>query len=173
MEDTCTAADCAKLILAGPLLESGAIMSVSRVLLVCDTVDLTPASIAALRDRASRGPIAVHVLVANPSAAEWHPLHPNRHVKVDEAREALSRTLPAISKELDVPVTGSVANDHDPFDAIEHLIREHEADEVLVSTQTHPLAHRLHLDLAHRVAHLHVPVSDVAAAETGESSSAR
>lgn len=147
-------------------------MSTTRILLVTDTVEPTPATVAAIRGRADSGPISVQLLVANPAAAEWHPLHPDRHEQVDEALAALDRVLPALSEQLEVPVTGSVANDHDPFDAIEHLVRTEQVDEVLIAMAPHAIARRLHLDLAHRVAHLGLPVSDATDLSTAEPSPA-
>jgi hypothetical protein len=132
----------------------------TRVLLVTDHVEPTPAVLDALCARTARGPVGVRVIVPNPAAAEWHPLHPERHVKAAEARDALARTLPIVEASCGVEAEGFVAVAHDPMDAIEQSLREDRFDEIMVAMAHHGgLTRRLHLDLPHRLAHLHVPVT--------------
>jgi hypothetical protein len=134
--------------------------NLTRVLLVTDHVEPTPAVLDALCARTVRGPIGVRVIVPNPAAAEWHPLHPERHVKAAEARDALARTLPIVEASCGVQAEGFVAVAHDPMDAIEQSLREDRFDEIMVAMAQHGgLTRRLHLDLPHRLAHLHVPVT--------------
>ncbi len=137
--------------------------NLTRVLLVTDHVEPTPAVLEALCARAACGPVGLRVIVPNPAAAEWHPLHPERHVKAAEASDALARTLPIVEASCGVTAEGFVAVAHDPMDAIEQSLREDRFDEIMVAMAQHGgLTHRLHLDLPHRLAHLHVPVTVIA-----------
>jgi hypothetical protein len=63
----------------------------TRVLLVTDHVEPTPAVLDALCARAAGGPVEVRVIVPNP-AAEWHPLHPERHARSISTSRTGSRT---------------------------------------------------------------------------------
>jgi hypothetical protein len=132
----------------------------TRVLLVTDHVEPTPAVLDALRARTARGPVGVRVILPNPAAAEWHPLHPERHVKAVEAVRALARALPIVEASCGVVAEGFVAVGHDPMDAIEQSLRADRFDEIMVAMAQHGgLTRRLHLDLPHRLAHLHVSVT--------------
>jgi hypothetical protein len=55
---------------------------------------------------------------------------------------------------------------HDPMDAIEDAVRSDHFDEIIISAIPHRLSHRLHLDLAHRVLHLGIPVREVTPSNT-------
>ena len=67
----------------------------TRILVVTDKTAATPELLDAIRERAERGPIHARVLVPNPAPAEWHPRHPERHTKADEARLVLEQTFGA------------------------------------------------------------------------------
>jgi hypothetical protein len=118
----------------------------TRVLLVTDHVEPTPMLLDALRQRADRGAVEVRIIVPNPAAAEWHPLHPERHVKAQEALRVLARTVPLLEELSGVMADGCVSTGHDPMDAIEQALDD---------------ARRFHLDLRHRLGHLHVPVTEI------------
>jgi hypothetical protein len=133
----------------------------TRVLLVTDHVEPTPAVLDALRQRAVLGPVTVRILVPNPAAAEWHPLHPERHVKAAQAMRVLRATVPRVEELCGVQADGFVALDHDPMDAIEQSLREEPFDEIVVAIAPRGFLRRCHLDLPHRLAHLHVPVAEV------------
>jgi hypothetical protein len=131
-----------------------------RILLVTDHVEPTPAVVDALCARTAGGPVEVRVIVPNPAVAEWHPLHPERHVKAAEASRALARTLPILEAACGAEAEGFVAVSHDPMEAIEQSLREDRFDEIMVAMAQHGgLTRRLHLDLPHRLLHLHVPVT--------------
>jgi ABC-type uncharacterized transport system YnjBCD ATPase subunit len=96
------------------------------------------------------------VLVPNPASAEWHPLHPERHDKLQEAERALMRALPAIQDAVDGAVWGRVSVRHDPMTAIEEMLCDEPFDEIILALSS------AHLDrLARRVAHLGLPVTTV------------
>jgi hypothetical protein len=134
----------------------------ARVLVVTDRGEATPALLSALQDRAQRGPATFRVLVPNPSPAEWHPFHPERRDKVDGAERTLLRALPLIQDAVDDAVRGRVSIRHDPMDAIEEMLRDEPFDEIILDVTPHGLSRRLHTDLAHRIAHLGLPVTSVA-----------
>jgi hypothetical protein len=128
----------------------------ARVLVVTDRAIATPGLLQALRERAARGLARYRVLVPNPAPAEWHPLHPERHDKVDEAERTLIRMLPQIQDAVDDAVRGRVSIRHDPMAAIEEQLHDEPFDEIILAVSS------AHLDrLAHRVGHLGLPVTTV------------
>jgi hypothetical protein len=133
----------------------------ARVLVVTDRGEATPELVHALRERAARGPATFRVLVPNPAPAEWHPFHPERHDKADEAERVLLRALPQIQDAVDDAVRGRVSIRHDPMAAIEEMLLDEPFDEIILAVETRPLARRLHADLPHRLAHLGLPVTSV------------
>ena len=88
--------------------------SPTRVLVVTDQAAATPELLDAIRTRVARGPIQARVLVPNPAPAEWHPRHPERHAKADEARLVLAEALPPIEEAVGGSVGGFVSIRHDP-----------------------------------------------------------
>jgi len=137
----------------------------TRVLVVTDHAAATPQLLAAVRERAARGPIDVVVLVPNPAPAEWHPTHPERHEKAAAAQAVLDRALVPIEHAANGAVSGLVSTRHDPMDAIEETLHEQGFDEVIVATAPHHIVSWLHVDLPHRVAHLGLPVTSVTPTE--------
>jgi hypothetical protein len=133
----------------------------ARVLVVTDRTAATPALLEAVRARALRGPAQFRVLVPNPAPAEWHPLHPDRHVKVEEAERVLLQALPRIQDAVDDAVRGRVSVRHDPMAAIEEMLHDEPFDEIILSVAPPGLKRWLHLDLPHRLAHLGLPVTTV------------
>jgi hypothetical protein len=134
----------------------------TRVLLVTDHIEPTEALVDALCVRTALGEVEVRIIVPNPAVSEWHPLHPERHVKAREAARALAQTIPVIEQSCGVTAEGFVSTDHDPMDAIEQSLREEPFDEIIVAMSPHGLTRRLHMDLPHRLAHLHYPVTEIA-----------
>ncbi|HEX4692150.1 MAG TPA: universal stress protein [Solirubrobacteraceae bacterium] len=125
----------------------------ARVLVVTDLDPATPALLDAVRRRSWRGPAEFRVLVPNPAPAEWHPFHPERRDKVDEAERALLRALTRIQEVVGAPVRGRVSVRHDPMDAIEEMLSEEPFDEIILSLRGH--------GLERRVGHLGLPVTAV------------
>jgi hypothetical protein len=142
-------------------LESMAPSSPARVLVVTDRTAATPALLDAVRARAQRGPAEFRVLVPNPAPAEWHPFHPERRDKVDEAERVLLRALPRIQDAADGAVRGRVSVRHDAMAAIEEMLLDEPFDEIILSVVPHGLERWLHVDLAHRIAHLGLPLTIV------------
>jgi hypothetical protein len=133
----------------------------TRVLVVTDQPAATPGLLDAIRDRATRGPIEVRILVPNPAPAEWHPTHPERHDKAEAARHVLEEALPDIQQAAGVPVDGFVSTRHDPMDAVEETLHDEPFDEIIVATARHGLERWLHVDLPHRLSHLGLLVTTV------------
>jgi len=131
------------------------------LLVVTDRAAATPELLDAIRERVGRGPIQARVLVTNPAPAEWHPRHPERHARADEARLALAEALPPIEHAVGGSVGGFVSIRHDPMDAIEETLHDEPFDELIIATAPHHIESRLHVDLPHRIAHLGLPVTSV------------
>src|SRR5947209_3038334 len=105
----------------------------ARVMVVTDQADVGANLLEALRERALRSPAKFRVLVPNPASAEWHPFHPERHGKVDEAERVLLRALPAIQDAVDDAVRGRVSVRHDPLTAIEEMLHDEPFDEIVLA----------------------------------------
>src|SRR3954451_15562740 len=131
----------------------------TSVLVVTDRIAASPELLRAIRERAAQAPIEVRVLVPNPAPAEWHPGHPERRVKAEAAQSVLAQTLPAIQEAAGVNVDGFVSTRHDPMDAIEEVLHDEQVDELIIATTPHHIEGWLHVDLAHRAAHLGLPVT--------------
>src|SRR5436190_10367812 len=126
---------------------------------VTDRIAVSPELCDAIRERATQALIEVRLLVPNPAPAEWHPGHPERHVRAEAAQSVLARTLPAIENAAGVSVDGFVSTRHDPMDAIEEVLHEERIDELIIATTPHHIEGWLHVDLPHRAAHLGLPVT--------------
>jgi hypothetical protein len=133
----------------------------ARVLVVTDRTAATPALLRTLRDRAKRCHAEFRVLVPNPAPAEWHPFHPERRDKVEEAERVLLRALPKIQDAVGGAVRGRVSVRHDPMAAIEEMLHDEPFDEIILDIAVHRPERWLHVDLPHRVAHLGLPVTAV------------
>jgi hypothetical protein len=129
-----------------------------RVLLVTDHAAPTEQLLAGIRARVATGDVQFRVVVLNPARAEVHLLHPERHDKAAAAEEVLLRALPDLEEAAGGPVLGSVSVRHDPMDAVEETLFNEPIDEILLSVPAHPMADRLHQDLAHRLQHFNIPV---------------
>jgi hypothetical protein len=136
------------------------------VLVVSDRIAASPDLIAAIRARAARDEIQVRLLVPNPAPAETRPAHPERHRKAQATRSVLRETLPVLRDAAGVSVDGFVSTRHDPMDAIEEQLHDEPIDELIVAVMPHHIDGWLHADLAHRVAHLGVPVTCIEGEKT-------
>jgi hypothetical protein len=135
--------------------------SPAHVLVVAHKTATTQALLDAIIDRAQRGPVFFHLLVPNPTSADWSPARARQaHT---EAEQVLERALPVIEAAARHPTTGSVSLRHDPMDAIEEAIFAGDFDEIILSTLPHSVSRWLHLDLPRRVAHLGLPLTTVIA----------
>lgn len=135
----------------------------ARVLVVTDHTEAAPYLLEAIRDRAERGPAQFRLLIPNPARAEAHLRHPEHHERAEQAELVLLESLPAYEQAAGGRVIGSVSIRNDPYDAVEELLLDEPIDEIVVALAPHGLSRRLHLDLPHRLAHLGLPITTVAA----------
>jgi hypothetical protein len=150
----------------GVLMESS---SDAHVLVVADRTAATPALLDAIRERAASGPARFHLLVPNP-AEHAELTDAARRKDVTAGEQVLALALPLIDEASGSHADGSVSLRHDPMDAIEDALKNHEFDEIILSTLPHSVSRWLHVDLPHRVAHLGLPVTTVTARERPENS---
>jgi hypothetical protein len=133
----------------------------SRVLVVSDKTAATPALLEAVRNRVREGPAQFLLLVPNPAPAEWHPFHPERRDKVEQAERVLLRALPAIQDAVGGAVRGRVSIRHEPMDAVQEMLHDEPFDEIIVSTAPREVRRWLHVDLPRRLSHLGLRVTSV------------
>ncbi|MBK7664714.1 MAG: hypothetical protein WCF44_21205 [Candidatus Methylophosphatis roskildensis] len=127
-------------------------MSDKRILIVAHRTAATPKLLDAVAERAAQGPSRFTLLIPRPY---WDP----------DTEEA------ALTLELAIPLLDAAAGSHvqgiigatDPVDAVRDALERETYDEVIVSTLPERVSRWLHLDLAHRIGRLGVPVSVVTA----------
>lgn len=127
-------------------------MSNKRILIVAHRTAATPKLLDAVAERAARGPSEFTLLIPRPY---WDP----------DTEEA------ALTLELAIPLLDAAAGSHvhgivgatDPLEAVRDALEREPYDEVIVSTLPERVSRWLHLDLAHRIERLGVPVSVVTA----------
>jgi hypothetical protein len=128
----------------------------ARVLIVTDRAEAGAALLDAVRERAAAGPAEFHVLVPNPAAAEWHPLHSEPRAAVAKAERDLLRMLPVIQDVADGAVRGHLSARHEAMAAIEELLHDEPFDEIVLALAAgHPDR------LARRVVRIGLPVTTV------------
>jgi hypothetical protein len=139
-------------------------VSTPHVLVVAHRTAATPALLAAVRERAARGPARFHLLV--PNLADHAELTDReRERRHTEAEHVLVLALPLFDEASGGHTEGTVSIRHDPMDAIEEALHDGHYDEIILSTLPHSISRWLHLDLPHRVGHLGLPVTTVTAVE--------
>jgi uncharacterized membrane-anchored protein len=136
----------------------------ARVLIVAYGATATPALLNAIRERAAHGPVGFHLLVPNP-AGSAEATEAERHEKHAQGEQVLANALPLIDEVAGSPSEGSVSIRHDPIDAVEETVRNGNFHEIILATLPHNVARRLHVDLPHRLAHLGLPITTIAADE--------
>jgi hypothetical protein len=139
-------------------------MTTRRVLLVANRTASDAALMSAVRARALRGPVVLHLVV--PATA--HGLH--RMIDPEEAgeeaaAERLAEALPLLSEAAGTKVTGHVG-DANPLDAVSDAFHLQGFDEIIVSTLPSRISRWLRLDLPSKLQGLGVPVLHVTGSET-------
>ena len=135
----------------------------ARILVVTDHAEPAEALLEAIKRRAETGDVQFRIVVPNPARAELHLLHPERHDKAQEAEQVLRQAQPLLEQAGGGAVIGTVSVRSDPMDAIEETIYTDPIDEIMLSAAPHGQSTWLHQDLAHRLQHLGLPVTVVAA----------
>jgi hypothetical protein len=134
-----------------------------RVLVVAHRTAATPALLAAVRERAARGPCTFTLLV--PRAA--HGLHrvtdPEDQAD-DEAQSVLELALPLLEDAAGGPVEGLIG-DPEPLNAVADAVNLHGFDEIIISTLPARVSRWMHLDLPRKITGLGLPVTTITAKE--------
>jgi hypothetical protein len=133
----------------------------TRSLVVADRAEPTGSLIQAMRRRTEVDDVQFRVVVPNPSRAELHLFHPERHDRAAEAERVLREALFALELVAGGRVLGSISVRHDPMDAVEDVLFNEPIDEIILSVATHGLSARLHQDLPHRLEHYGLPITVV------------
>jgi hypothetical protein len=124
----------------------------SRVLIVAYRTAATPPLLAAVRERAARGPCEFTLLLPRPY---WD-------ADTEESALTLELALPLLDEAAGSHVEGLVG-DTDPFVAVQGALQRTPFDEIVVSTLPTHVSHWLRMDLPARVRRLGVPVTVVTA----------
>jgi hypothetical protein len=120
------------------------------VLVVANRTAGSPELLAALKERAERGPAKFHLLVpATPHGVSWVA---DMHSGGDEAEEHVRQAVERLRGE-GLDVDDGKVGDPDPVAAVEDAVNFKEFDEIIVSTLPKHLSKWLRVDLPHRVEH--------------------
>jgi hypothetical protein len=136
--------------------------SPTRVLVVAHKTAATPALIAAVRERAGRGPCAFTLLV--PRATHGlHKVVDPEDIDDSESQAVLDLAIPLLEEAAGTSVTGAIG-DPNPMNAIQDAINLNGYDEVIISTLSPKVSKWMKLDLPSKVKGLGLPVTTVTAA---------
>ncbi len=138
----------------------------ARVLVVANRTAATPALIAAVKDRAERGPARFTLLVPNTSRGIERYADPEDHAET-EAQNTLELALPLLEEASGSEVTGMVGCP-EPLDAIQDAVNLHGFDEIILSTLPQRVSRWLKLDLPSKLSGLGLPVTTVTASGRAE-----
>jgi len=133
----------------------------ANVLVVAHQTAATDALLAAVRERANRGPARFHLVVPRRPHG-IHKLVDPQDASEDEARAALDAALPLLGDAAGQEVTGSVG-DPEPLMAIHDAVNLGAYTEIIISTLPLGLSRWLKLDLVSKARALGLPVTHVAA----------
>ena len=135
----------------------------ARVLVVANRTAATPGLLAAVRDRAERGPAQFTLLVPNPVSGFERIADPEDHGE-SEAQGTLELALPLLEEAAGSEVTGMIGAP-EPLDAIHDAVNLHGFDEIILSTLPTRVSRWLHLDLPAKLNGLGLPVTTIVARE--------
>ena len=134
-----------------------------RVLVVAHRTAATPALMAAVRERAARGPCSFTLLVPNVARGLHRVTDPEDQAD-DEAQAVIELALPLLEEAAGRPVE-SMVGDPNPLNAVQDAVNLHGFDEIIVSTLPARVSRWLKLDLPHKLQGLGLPVTTVTAKE--------
>ncbi len=138
----------------------------AHVLVVAHQTACTDGLLAAVHERAERGPASFHLVVPrNPHG--MHKVVDPQDAEADEATEVLRAALPKLSEAAGIEVTGAIG-DPEPLMAIEDAINLGRYDEIIISTLPRRVSKWLKLDLVSKAKGLGLPVTHVEALERAE-----
>jgi hypothetical protein len=133
----------------------------AHVLVVAHKTAATPALLAAVRERAARGPAEFTLLVPNSAHGLHKVVDPEDH-ESSEADQVLALALPLLSEAAGSEVPGMIG-DPSPMDAIHDAVNLHSFDEIIISTLPTKVSKWLRLDLPSKITGLGLPVTTVTA----------
>jgi hypothetical protein len=131
----------------------------TRVLVVANRTAATPELLAAVRERAQRGPATFHLVVPATPRGMHRIVDPEVSGR-DAAQENLCRALPLLEEAADGPVEGNVG-DADPLAAIQDALHASDYADIIISTLPSRLSRWMHLDLPSKARALGLPVAHV------------
>jgi uncharacterized membrane-anchored protein len=131
----------------------------SRVLVVTNKTNATPAVLQAVRERAQEGPTKFFVLVPNPEHLSFDRVSTDTHA----GEQVLAQALPLLEEPAGGEVEGRVASSPNAYDDIVAELNTGRYREIILETLPAHVSHWLHVDLPDRVAHLGYPLRTVTA----------
>ncbi len=143
----------------GAQLSATGVPGESRVLVVTNKTNATPAVLQAVRERAQEGPTKFFVLVPNPEHLPFDRVGTDAHA----GEQALAQALPLLSEPAGGEVEGRVASSPNAYDDIVAELNTGRYREIILETLPAHVSHWLHVDLPDRVAHLGYPLRTVTA----------
>jgi hypothetical protein len=140
----------------------------AHVLLVAHQTAATEGLLAAVRERAERGPAQFHLVVPRQPHGFHKDVDPH-DAGTEEARLVLDRALPPLTEAAGRRVTGSIG-DPEPLAAVQDAVNLSDYDEIIISTLPSRLSRWLKLDLVSKARGLGLPVTHVEAGTRAETS---
>ncbi len=134
-----------------------------RVLVVAHRTAATPPLLAAVAERAGRGPATFTLLVPRAVQGLHRVMDPETGGD-EEAQLVLELALPLLEVAAGGPVEG-IVGDASPLTAIQDAVNTRGVDEIIISTLPARVSRWLHLDLPSKAAGLGLPVTTVVAGE--------
>jgi hypothetical protein len=135
--------------------------SAARVLVVANKTAATPQLLAAVRERASRGPCEFTLLVPNATHGLHKVVDPEDQSQ-NEAEDVIELAVPLLEEAAGKPVDAMIGVP-EPLAAIQDAVNLHGFDELIISTLPHRVSKWLKLDLPSKAAGLGLPVTTVTA----------
>ena len=133
----------------------------ARILVVANRTAESPELLAALHERAVRGPCEFTLLVPNATHGLHKVVDPEDQSK-GEAEATIELALPLLEDASGGPVDAMIGVP-EPLAAIQDAVNLHGFDELIISTLPTKVSKWLKLDLPHKAAGLGVPVTTVTA----------
>jgi hypothetical protein len=136
----------------------------TSVLVVAHQTAETDKLLAAVRERAQRGPAKFHLVVPRMPHG-MHKVVDPQDAGEDDAQKVLAEAVPKLSEAAGSQVTGSLG-DAEPLMAIQDAINLGQYDEIIISTLPPRVSRWLKLDLVSKTKALGLPVTHVEASES-------
>jgi hypothetical protein len=136
----------------------------TRILVVAHRTAATPALLAAVRERAARGPCAFTLLVPN-AAHGLHRVVDAEDQDDDAAQAVLALALPLLEEAAAGAHVDGMVGDPEPLNAVQDAVNLKGFDEIIISTLPARVSRWLHLDLPSKLGGLGLPVTTVSAKE--------